>query len=107
MAPRTRKPTAPPADATEVADGTPSADTGAPTDAEAIAVTEDDPTPETEPEVQLPPAPEDGVDYITTAAFSAQVGAQLVSFAEGVILDPLAGAQLVATGAPVATVAKA
>lgn len=102
MAPRTRKPRNPAPDAAVE-----------PTAADFVAdekVPEPEPEPEpvaVEVEAYMPPAPQDGVDYVTTAAFSAQLGAQFVSFAEGVILDPLAGAHLADSGAPVKTVKRA
>jgi hypothetical protein len=52
------------------------------------------------------PPPQDGVDYVADEAFTAQLGAQLVSFVPGEKLDPLAGAYLAAAAAPVSTQAR-
>lgn len=90
MAPRTRKPA--PADVVEAV-------------AEDASVVDDDvAAPIPEPEAYAPPAPQDGVDYVAAEPFSAQLGAQFLTFAEGVTLDPIAGAHLADLGAPVKTV---
>lgn len=49
--------------------------------------------------------PVEGAVYRAREAFTAQIGAQLCTFAAGVELDPLAGVMLAASGAPVDVIA--
>jgi hypothetical protein len=113
MAPRTRKTAtdAAPAEETQVdavaeeetvADEAPFAAPAEETQVDAVA--EEETVADEAPFVA--PAPEAGVDYFADMAFTAQLDAQLVSFAPGEKLDPIAGAYLAAAGAPVSTQAR-
>lgn len=67
------------------------------TAAEAVKNAEAADTSPAPPVVDARPA----VRYVASATFSAMVGIQLVTFAAGAVIDPLAGAVLIASGAPV------